>query len=101
MAARLAAYQTALTRLPPVTQTLFRLHRERELSYHEIAVRVAIDARAVEGAVAEALYMLMAITRGEEPCRMVDRHLSVAETILDRRHADDIGFYLQTLLTDA
>lgn len=98
--ASLAAYGTALTSLPPVTHTLFRLHRERDLSYHDIAVRVAIDTRAVESAVAEALYMLAALMRGHEPRRMDDRHLSAAESILGSRHADGIESYLQTLLMD-
>jgi len=99
--ARIAAYQTALTRLPPATRTLFRLHRERGLSYHDIAVRVDVDAKAVEGAIAEALCMLVVMLRDDEPRRIDNQHLSAAESILDRRHANGIGRYLATLLTEA
>lgn len=51
----IAAYRLALSKLPPRTAEVFRLHREEELSYKEIADRLGISARTVEWHVGEAL----------------------------------------------
>ncbi|MET3436011.1 RNA polymerase sigma factor [Sphingomonas sp. 1185] len=51
----IAAYRQALSKLPPRTAEVFRLHREQDLSYKEIADRLGISARTVEWHVSEAL----------------------------------------------
>lgn len=51
----MTAYERAVEALPPRTREVFLLHRLGELSYQEIADRLAISPRTVEWHIAEAL----------------------------------------------
>lgn len=83
---RLATYQAAVDRLPVLTRTVFLLHRVDDLSYTEIADRLAISIDAVEGIVAEALLMLYLMLEGETLRRRENAHVAAAEADLRQRY---------------
>jgi DNA-directed RNA polymerase specialized sigma24 family protein len=83
---RLAAYRAAVDRLPVLTRTVFLLHRVDDLSYTEIADRLAISIDAVEGFIAEALLIIYLMLEGETPRRRENAHVAVAEASLCQRY---------------
>lgn len=85
-AERLAAYRTAVDRLPVLTRVIFLLVRLDALSYGEIARRLSIDAQAVETCLVEALGMIRMMLDGEPPRRRDDPRIALAEADLHRRH---------------
>ena len=82
----LAVYEAAVDELPPLTRLVFLLHRVDNLSYREIANRLAIEVRAVECCIAEALVMIGTFVDGETPRRWRRKPLAQAETELRQRH---------------
>ncbi|WP_404478368.1 sigma-70 family RNA polymerase sigma factor [Novosphingobium sp. BL-52-GroH] len=54
----LRRYEEALAELPERTRTVFRLHRQEELTYHEIADRMGITERGVKYHMKKALIYL-------------------------------------------
>ncbi|MGQ3099880.1 MAG: sigma factor-like helix-turn-helix DNA-binding protein [Sphingopyxis solisilvae] len=82
----LAVYEAAVEKLPPLTRLVFLLHRVDDLSYREIAERLAIEVRAVECCIAEALVMIGAFVDGDTPRRWRRKPLARAETELRQRH---------------
>ena len=82
----LALYEAAVDELPPLTRLVFLLHRVDDLSYGQIADRLAIKIRAVECCIAEALVMIGAFVDGDTPRRWRRRPLAEAETELRQRH---------------
>lgn len=82
----LAVYEAAVDELPPFTRLVFLLHRVDDLSYKEIANRLAIEVRAVECCIAEALVMIGTFVDGETPRRWRRIPLARAETELRQRH---------------
>lgn len=82
----LALYEAAVDELPPLTRLVFLLHRVDDLSYGEIADRLAIKTRAVECCIAEALVMISAFVDGGTPRRWRRKPLAQAETDLRQRH---------------
>ena len=85
-AERLAAYRTAVERLPVLTRVIFLLVRLDALSYVEIARRLSIDAQAVESCLVEALGMIRIMLDEAEPRRRADPRIALAEADLHRRH---------------
>ncbi|CAN5374755.1 hypothetical protein BH09PSE3_BH09PSE3_23750 [soil metagenome] len=83
---RLVAYRAAVDRLPVLTRVVFLLHRVDDLSYTEIADRLAISIDAVEGFIAEALLMLYLMLEGETPRRRENAHVAAAEVSLRQRY---------------
>lgn len=83
---RLAAYRAAVDRLPVLTRTVFLLHRVDDLSYTEIADRLAISVDAVEGFIAQALVMLYLMLEDETPRRRENVHVASAETDSRQRY---------------
>ena len=83
---RLAAYRNAVDRLPVLTRVIFLLVRLDALSYDEIALRLSIDAQAVESCLVEALGMIRIMLDGAEPRRRNDPRIALAEADLHRRH---------------
>lgn len=83
---RLDAYRAAADRLPVLTRTVFLLHRVDDLSYREIADRLAISIGAVEGFIAEALLMLYLMLEGETPQRRENAQVADAEADLRQRY---------------
>lgn len=83
---RLAAYRAAVDRLPVLSRTVFLLHRVDDLSYTEIADRLAISIDAVEGFIAQALLMLYLMLEGEAPRRRENAHVAAAEADLRQRY---------------
>lgn len=49
---------TSISRLPDQCRKVFLLHRERGLSYHEIAEKLAISNRTVKNHMSKAIHML-------------------------------------------
>lgn len=82
----LALYEAAVDELPPLTRLVFLLHRVDDLSYGQIADRLAIETRAVECCIAEALVMIGAFVDGDTPRRWRRKPLAQAETELCQRH---------------
>ena len=82
----LALYEAAVAELPPLTRLVFLLHRVDDLSYREIADRLAIEVRAVECCIAEALVMIGTFIDGDTPRRWRRKPLAQAETKLRQRH---------------
>lgn len=82
----LAAYRAAVDRLPVLTRVVFLLHRVDDLTYTEIADRLAISIDAVEGFIAEALLMLYLMLEGEAPRRRKNAHVAAAEVNLCQRY---------------
>ncbi|MEG8223358.1 hypothetical protein OSJ57_22520 [Sphingomonas sp. HH69] len=83
---RIAAYRAAVDRLPVLTRTVFLLHRVDDLSYTEIADRLAISTDSVEGFIAEALLMLYLMLEGDTPRRRENAHVAAAEVSLRQRY---------------
>lgn len=83
---KLALYEAAVDKLPPLTRLVFLLHRVDDLSYGEIADRLVITTRAVECCIAEALVMIGACVDGDTPRRWRRKPLAPAETELRQRH---------------
>jgi len=82
----LVTYRAAVDRLPVLTRVVFLLHRVDDLSYTEIADRLAISIDAVEGFIAEALLMLYLMLEGETPRRRENAHVAAAEAGLRQRY---------------
>jgi DNA-directed RNA polymerase specialized sigma24 family protein len=82
----LAVYEAAVDQLPPLTRLVFLLHRVDDLSYGDIADRLAIEARAVECCIAEALVMIGAFVDGDTPRRWRRKPLALAEAELCQRY---------------
>ncbi|NJS13645.1 MAG: hypothetical protein HC788_02295 [Sphingopyxis sp.] len=82
----LALYEAAVDELPPLTRLVFLLHRVDDLSYGQIADRLAITTRAVECCIAEALVMIGSFVDGDTPRRWRRKPLAQAETELRQRH---------------
>lgn len=82
----LALYEAAVDELPPLTRLAFLLHRVDDLSYEQIADRLAIETRAVECCIAEALVMIGLFVDGDTPRRWRRKPLVQAETELRQRH---------------
>lgn len=82
----LALYEAAVDELPSLTRLVFLLHRVDDLSYRQIADRLAITTDAVECCIAEALVMIGAFVDGETPKRWRRNPLAQAETELRQRH---------------
>ncbi len=82
----LALYEVAVDRLPPLTRLVFLLHRVDDLSYRDIAERLAIEVRAVECCIAEALVMIGRFVDGDTPRRWRRKPLAVAENELVQPH---------------
>lgn len=82
----LALYEAAVDQLPPLTRLVFLLHRVDDLPYEQIADRLAIESRAVECCIAEALVMIRAFVDGDTPRRWRRKPLAQAETELRQRH---------------
>lgn len=82
----LAVYEAAVDELPPLTRFVFLLHRVDDLPYREIADRLAMEVRAVECCIAEALVMIGAFVDGDTPRRWRRKPLARAETELRQRH---------------
>lgn len=83
---RLAACRAAVDRLPVLTRTVLLLHRVDDLSYTEIADRLAISIDAVEGFIAQALLMLYLMLENETPRRRENAHVAAAEVSLRQRY---------------
>jgi DNA-directed RNA polymerase specialized sigma24 family protein len=83
---RLASYRAAVDRLPVLTRVVFLLHRVDDLSYTEIANRLAISIEAVEGFIAQALLMLYLMLEDETPRRRENAHVADAEADLRQRY---------------
>ena len=82
----LAAYRAAVDQLPVLTRTVFLLHRADDLSYTEIADRLAMSIDAAESFIAEALMMLYQMLEGETPRRRENAHVAAAEADLRQRY---------------
>lgn len=82
----LALYEAAVDELPPLTRLVFLLHRVDDLSYRQIADRLAITPPAVECCIAESLVMIGAFVDGDTPKRWRSKPLAQAEAELRQRH---------------
>lgn len=81
-----AVYREAVDRLPPLTRSVFLLHRVDELGYDEIGKRLKIPLAAVQNCLGDALLAIDAALDAMPPTCPEHEPIIGADTILPERH---------------
>lgn len=81
-----AVYREAVDRLPPLTRSVFLLHRVDELAYEEIVRRLAIPVSAVQNCLRDALLAIDASLDAMPPTCPEPEPIIGADTTLPERH---------------
>ncbi|MBY8826586.1 sigma factor-like helix-turn-helix DNA-binding protein [Hephaestia mangrovi] len=82
----LALYEAALDIVPPLSRTIFLMHRVDDLGYAEIANRLTIDVATVEACMCEAMLLICAHVDGDPVEPRPSRVIGIADARLRDRH---------------
>jgi hypothetical protein len=81
-----AVYKEAVDKLPPLTRSVFLLHRVNELAYDEIGRQLTITVAEVQNCLRDALLVIDAALDAMPPSCPENELIIGADTTLPKRH---------------